>query len=60
MLKDKNSIFKPVIKAKDMDEDMFKNIEHWAKETFEDSRVKYKDEKVIINICNIKGNSKLY
>ena len=41
--------FKTVIKAKDMDEDMFSHIEKWARETFE-SKEKVKDEMVINNL----------
>ena len=37
-------LVKPVIKAKEMEDDMFKHIESWARETFEDTKLKLKDE----------------
>lgn len=45
MNKDKIT-FKAVVKAKEMDDDMFLKIEKWARETFEDPKIKYKDEMV--------------
>jgi predicted sulfurtransferase len=45
-MKNEKMVFKSVVKAKDMDEEMFVKIEKWARETFEDSKVKYKDEMV--------------
>jgi len=33
---------------KDMDDEMLRNIEGWAKETFEETKVKYKDEMVTL------------
>lgn len=45
MIKEKSQL-KVVVKAKDMDDDIFRNIETWAKEIFEDPKVKYKDEMV--------------
>ncbi len=47
-MKNEKMVFKSVVKAKDMDEEMFVKIEKWARETFEDSKVKYKDEMVLI------------
>ncbi len=47
MNKDK-IVFKSVVKAKDMEEEMFNKIEKWARETFEDNKIKYKDEMVFI------------
>ena len=46
MNKDK-MVFKSVVKAKEMEDEMFTKIEKWARETFEDSKIKYKDEMVI-------------
>ena len=46
MNKDK-IFFKSVVKAKEMEDEMFIKIEKWARETFEDAKVKYKDEMVI-------------
>lgn len=48
MIKEKSTLgqFKSVIKAKDMEEDMFKEIERWARETFENPREKFRDEMV--------------
>jgi hypothetical protein len=43
----KHVYLKPVIKQRDMDDDMLRNIEGWAKETLEETKVKYKDEMVI-------------
>jgi len=40
-----NINFKTVVKAKDMDDDMFNQLEKWARETFE-SKEKFKDEMV--------------
>jgi hypothetical protein len=40
-------VFKSVVKAKEMEDEMFSKIEKWARETFEDSKIKYKDEMVI-------------
>ncbi len=40
--------FKTVIKAKDMDEEMFNSIERWARDTFE-SKEKFRDEMVNSN-----------
>lgn len=37
--------FKPVIKAKDMDDDMFKEVERFARDSF-DTKEKFKDEMV--------------
>ena len=37
--------FKTVIKAKDMDDDMFNHIDRWARDTFE-SKEKFRDEMV--------------
>ena len=47
MNKDK-MVFKSVVKAKEMEDEMFAKIEKWARETFEDSKIKYKDEMVIL------------
>jgi hypothetical protein len=52
MIKEKTSAYKSVVKAKDMDDDMFKNLEHWARETFEDPKLKFKDEMVYIKFIN--------
>ncbi len=46
-MKNEKMVFKSVVKSKDMDEEMFIKIEKWARETFEDQKVKYKDEMVI-------------
>jgi hypothetical protein len=40
-----NINFKTVVKAKDMDDDMFNQLEKWARETFE-SKEKFRDEMV--------------
>jgi len=45
-MKNEKIVFKSVVKAKDMEDDMFTKIEKWARETFEDAKVKYKDEMV--------------
>lgn len=45
MNKDKMT-FKAVVKAKEMDDEMYSKIEKWARETFEDPKIKYKDEMV--------------
>ncbi len=48
MLKEKyNQNFKSVVKAKDMDDEMFRDIEKWARETFENPKEKFRDEMVI-------------
>lgn len=44
-----NINFKTVVKAKDMDDDMFNQLEKWARETFE-SKEKFRDEMVKIKI----------
>ena len=49
MNKDK-MIFKSVVKAKEMEDEMFSKIEKWARETFEETKNKFKDEKVINKI----------
>jgi hypothetical protein len=46
--KEKYQTFKPVIKMKEMDNEMLKFIEGFAKESFEDVKVKFKDEMVKI------------
>ena len=56
MNKDK-MVFKSVVKAKEMEDEMFVKIEKWARESFEDSKIKYKDE-MVIYIFNIKGSLK--
>ena len=59
MNKDKDKIaFKSVVKAKDMDDDMFIKIEKWARETYEDPKFKFKDEMVNF-IHKILGSCKL-
>ena len=58
MNKDK-MVFKSVVKAKEMEDEMFVKIEKWARETFEDSKVKYKDE-MVIEIFMIKGSLKFH
>lgn len=52
--------FKPVIRKKDMDRDMYNDIERMAKECVENPKEKFKDENVnkYLNV-NI-GNCKLY
>jgi hypothetical protein len=47
--------FKTVVKACEMDKDMFSHIERWAKETFE-NKEKYRDEmvKFLHNFFKIK------
>lgn len=52
-MKNEKMVFKSIVKAKDMDEEMFVKIEKWARETFEDSKVKYKDEMVNNNYLSI-------
>lgn len=53
--------FKPVIRKRDMDKDMYNDIERMAKECVENPKEKFKDENVIIIYNNIYiGNSKLY
>ena len=37
-------LVKPVVKANEMDADMYKRIERWAMECYEDPRLKLKDE----------------
>jgi hypothetical protein len=52
MLKEKalnNQSFKSVVKAKDMDEEMFREIERLARETIENPKEKFRDEMVKIN-----------
>ncbi len=45
MSREKNYL-KPVVKMRDMDDEMLRNIEGWARETLEETKVKYKDEMV--------------
>jgi len=45
-MKNEKIVFKSVVKAKDMEDEMFVKIEKWARDTLEDSKVKYKDEMV--------------
>lgn len=53
--------FKPVIRKRDMDKDMYNYIERMAKECVENPKEKFKDENVIIIYNNIYiGNSKLH
>lgn len=40
--------FKPVIRKRDMDKDMYNDIERMAKECVENPKEKFKDENVII------------
>jgi len=48
-MSNKNPIYlKPVIKMRDMDDPLLRDIEFWAKETLEETKVKYKDEMVRI------------
>jgi len=42
------NFLKPVIKMRDMEDPMLRDIEQWAKDTLEDTKVKYKDEMVRI------------
>ena len=53
--------FKPVIRKKDMDRDMYNDIERMAKECVENPKEKFKDENVNKNNFNLNlGNCKLY
>jgi hypothetical protein len=38
--------FKSVVKAKDMEDDMFKEIEKWCRDSFESPKEKFRDEMV--------------
>jgi hypothetical protein len=44
--KEKFQTFKPVFVKRDMDDEMTRFIETFAKESFEDIKIKYKDEMV--------------
>ena len=46
MSKQQQNFLKPVIKIRDMDDEMLRNIEGWARDTLEETKVKYKDEMV--------------
>lgn len=53
--------FKPVIRKKDMDRDMYNDIERMAKECVENPKEKFKDENVNKSNFNLNlGNCKLY
>ena len=45
--------FKPVIRKKDMDRDMYNDIERMAKECVENPKEKFKDENVYKNVMDI-------
>jgi hypothetical protein len=52
--KEKFQTFKPVFVKRDMDDEMTKFIELFAKESFEDIKVKFKDE--MVNRSSKLGN----
>ena len=60
MIKEQKNVvgLKPVIKAKDMDEEMFKGIEKWARETYENTKEKLRDEMDIANFLKDKLEDK--
>lgn len=45
---------KPVLKKKEMEDGMYSNIEGWARDTFEDTKQKFKDEIDIANYLKEK------